>query len=69
MHSLTLVNERTGELALKITHPVPGENPFDHLSRFNYYSLVWVRAGAGTLRVNFSAYAFEAGQLLCFGSY
>jgi AraC-like DNA-binding protein len=69
MSPLTLVNEHSGELALKISHTGPGENPFDHLCRFNYYSLVWVRAGSGTLRADFSEYTFEADLLLCFSPY
>jgi AraC family transcriptional activator of pobA len=69
MLPLTLVNEHSGELALKISHPAVGENPFDHLSRFNYYSLLWVRAGSGTLRADFSEYAFGPNSLLCFSPY
>lgn len=69
MLPLTLINERSGELALKLNHTGPGENPFDHLCRFNYYSLVWVRAGTGTLRADFTEYAFGPGQVLCFGPY
>ena len=69
MLPLTLLNERTGELALKISQTGPGENSFDHLSRFNYYSLVWVRAGSGTLRADFSEYAFAPDHLLCFSPY
>ena len=66
---LTLTNAQTGELALKISHAAPGENPFDHLCRFNYYTLAWVRAGAGTLRADFAEYAFGPSQLLCFSPY
>lgn len=69
MLPLTLINERTGELALKLNRTSAGENHFDHLSRFNYYSLVWVQAGAGTLRVDFAEHAFGPGQVLCFGPY
>lgn len=66
---LTLVNQTTGELALKISHAATGENPFDHLCRFNYYSVLWVRAGTGTLRADFTDHSFGAGQLLCFSPY
>lgn len=66
---LTLVNQTTGELALKISHAAAGENPFDHLSRFNYYSLLWVRAGAARLRADFAEHDVAAGQLLCFSPY
>ena len=66
---LTLTNQQTGELALKISHAAPGENPFDHLCRFNYYSLVWVRAGTGTLRADFAEYPFGPDELLCFSPY
>lgn len=66
---LTLINEQTGELALKISHAEPGHNPFDHLCRFNYYSLLWVRAGTGTLRADFADHAFGPGQVLCFSPY
>lgn len=66
---LTLVNQQTGELALKISHAAPGENPFDHLCRFPYYSLLWVRAGTGTLRANLADYPFGPDQLLCFNPY
>ncbi len=66
---LTLTNDQTGELALKISHAAPGENPFDHLCRFNYYTLLWVRAGAGTLRADFAEYPFGPDELLCFSPY
>ncbi|WP_046242466.1 helix-turn-helix domain-containing protein [Hymenobacter terrenus] len=69
MSPITLINERSGELALKISRTGPGENPFDHLCRFNYYSMVWVRAGHGTLRADFSEYAFAPNSLLCFSPY
>ena len=66
---LTLVNQSTGELALKISHAAPGENPFDHLCRFNYYSVLWVQAGTGTLRADFADHPFGPAQLLCFSPY
>ncbi len=64
----TLVNEQTGDLALKL-YEVCGDNPFDQIQRNNYYSLIWVQQGAGALQVDFSRHTFQGNTLLAFSPY
>ena len=64
----TLLNSQTGNLAFKI-FTIKGSNPFDHIQRLNYYSLVWVNQGKGTLRADFSEYHFKTNSLMAFSTY
>jgi AraC family transcriptional regulator, transcriptional activator of pobA len=64
----TLVNPQNGNLALKI-FSFDGNNHFDHIQRHNYFSLIWVTEGSGTLRADFSEYLFEKNSLLAFAPY
>lgn len=64
----TLLNSQTGNLAFKI-FTIKGSNPFDHIQRLNYYSLVWVNQGKGTLRADFSEYHFKTNSLMAFSPY
>ncbi|MBI2429888.1 MAG: AraC family transcriptional regulator [Ignavibacteriales bacterium] len=64
----TLVNSQSGELAFKIFQ-TDGSNPFDHISRFNYYTIVWITNGCGTLKVDFSQYSFNSNTMMCFSPY
>lgn len=64
----TLVNEQNGNLAFKL-FSFEDNSYFDHLQRNNYYSLIWVTEGSGTLKTDFSEYVFEQDSLFSFTPY
>jgi AraC family transcriptional regulator, transcriptional activator of pobA len=64
----TLINPQNGNLAFKI-FSFEGNCSFDHIQRHNYYSLIWVLEGNGTVRSDFSEYPFEANSLFAFSPY
>ncbi len=67
-NNFTLINPQTGNLAFKIYH-LDKDNPFDHIQRLNYYSLIWIQKGNGTLKADFSEYDFHDNTLLSFSPY
>jgi AraC family transcriptional activator of pobA len=64
----TLVNQQNGNLAFKL-FSFEDNSYFDHLQRNNYYSLIWVIEGSGTLKTDFSEYNFEKNTLFSFTPY
>lgn len=64
----TLINPQTGNLAFKLYH-LENDNPFDHIQRLNYYSLIWIQKGNGVLKADFSEYDFDENMLLSFSPY
>jgi AraC family transcriptional regulator, transcriptional activator of pobA len=66
--SYTLVNPQNGNLAFKV-YKMDNEGHFDHIQRLNYYALIWIRKGKGTLKADFSEYAFSANTLMAFSPY
>jgi AraC family transcriptional regulator, transcriptional activator of pobA len=66
--AFTLVNPQNGNLAFKI-FSFEDNGPFDHLQRLNYYTVLMVTEGEGTLRADFTAYPFAAPALMCFAPY
>ncbi len=66
--SLTLVNPQNGNLAFKLL-PFEGNNHFDHIQRLNYYAMIWVQAGQGTVKTGFSSYQMEDDMLFSFAPY
>lgn len=64
----TLVNPQNGHLAFKI-FGIDGHHYFDHVQRLNYYSIVIIKEGSGTLKVDFSTYAFEQNTMMFFSPY
>jgi len=64
----TLVDEQSGSLAFKmqrfneLTH-------FDHLQRLNYFTLVWIQEGNGTLTCDFNKYDFDNNFMFGFSPY
>lgn len=48
---LTLINPGNGNLAFKVTNFDSGS--FDHIQRFNYYSIVWLQEGTGVFAFRF----------------
>lgn len=67
-NNLTLIDPVTGKLAFKL-FSVEKENPFDHLQRLSYYTLIWVKEGKGNLSADFSEYALEPETLLSFSPF
>lgn len=66
--SYTLVNPQNGNLAFKL-YQFEGKGHFDHIQRLNYYSLIWIRKGNGTLKADFAAYDFSPNTLFCLSLY
>lgn len=64
----TFINSQTGNLAFKLYH-FENENPFDHIQRLNYYSLIWVKRGHGNVKADFSDYDFQKNSLFSFSPY
>jgi len=64
----TLVNQQNGNLAFKL-FSFDDNSYFDHLQRNNYYSLIWIKEGNGTLKADFSEYTFERNSLFSFTPY
>lgn len=67
-NNFTLINPQTGNLAFKIYH-LEKDNPFGHIQRLNYYSLIWIQKGNGTLKADFSEYDFNENMMLAFSPY
>ncbi len=64
----TLVNPQNGNLAFKL-FSFEDNSFFDHIQRQNFFSLIWVKEGAGKLKADFSEYDFEANSLFAFSPY
>lgn len=64
----TLINPQNGNLAFKL-FTFEENSSFDHLQRLNYYSLIWIKKGKGTVKVDFSEYDFTENVLLAFAPY
>lgn len=64
----TLINPQSGHLAFKL-YSFKGDNPFDHVQRMNYYSLIWIRKGSGKIKADFQEYDFPENSLLAFSPY
>jgi AraC family transcriptional regulator, transcriptional activator of pobA len=64
---LTLINLHNGNLAFKVT---PFDNgSFDHIQRYNYYSIVWLKKGTGLLRSDFNEYELRESSMMFFTPY
>ncbi len=66
--AFTLINPQNGNLGFKI-FSFEGTDHFDHIQRFNYYTLILVLEGSGQLKTNFAEYTFNANTLMCFSLY
>ncbi len=67
-NTYTLIEPRTGNLALKICD-FEKENPFDQIQRLNHYSLIWIQKGSGKLNSELHEYEFTENMLLSFSPY
>jgi AraC-like DNA-binding protein len=63
-----IIHPKTNNLDLRI-FTIDGANPFDHLQRLNYYSLVWIKQGTGRVQADFSDYTLSPGRLFAFTPY
>src|SRR5262245_42302387 len=66
--AFTLINPQNGNLAFKFVTFNDGNN-FDHLQRQNYYSLIWVKRGRGSMRADFKEYSLVSDSLFAFSPY
>lgn len=67
-NSFTLVNPQTGNLAFRLFY-FEKSNPFDQIQRLNYYSMIWLKNGMGTVKADFSEYDFKENVLFSFSPY
>ena len=65
---LTLVDPKNGNLAFKI-FPYGDNGHFDHVQRYNYYTVIVNLEGSGKLRSDFSEYDFSGQTMMCFSPY
>lgn len=66
--ALTLVNPQNGNLAFKIFSFTDNRH-FDYLQRNNYFTIIWLKAGKGKIKADFSEHEFEANTLFAFSPY
>ena len=66
--SQTLIDPKTKNLALRI-YSLDNDNPFSEVQRLNHYSLIWVKKGSGTAKVDFAQYEFGDNALFAFSPY
>jgi len=66
--ALTMVDPKNGNLAFKI-FSFSDDNCFDHIQRNNYYTMVMVLTGKGSIKADFSTYAFDGPSLMSFAPY
>jgi len=66
--SHTLINPQNGNLAFKVFDFESNEH-FDHIQRNNYYSLIFVKQGTGTVKANFTSYELKEKSAFSFSPY
>ena len=66
--NFTLLNQQNGKPAFKL-FSFEGNDFFDHLQRNNFFTLIWVTEGAGTVNADFDGHDFEANSLFTFAPY
>jgi AraC family transcriptional activator of pobA len=66
--SFTLTDPQTGEMALKITY-FKDDSLFSSLKRYNYFSMLLLSEGEGSVLRDETRYAFNRDCLLCFSIY
>jgi AraC-like DNA-binding protein len=66
--AFTLTNPQNGDLAFKI-FSFDNNSHFDHLQRHNYYTILLITEGEGTLKANLSEYKFSEKIMCCFTPY
>ena len=66
--SHTIINQQSGDLAFKLLF-FDSNSHFDHLQRNNYFTLIWLTSGEGTLRTVYSKYNLEENSMFAFAPY
>jgi AraC-like DNA-binding protein len=66
--TFTLVDPINGNLAFKL-FSFTGNSHFDHIQRHNYFSVIWIKKGSGSAKVDFSEYGFNGNTIFCFTPY
>ena len=66
--AFTLIDPQNGNLAFKI-FSFEDLSHFDHIQRFNYYTIILVTEGNGILKTNFSDFSFQENTLMSFSLY
>lgn len=66
--TFTLINPLNGNLAFKLS-TFDSKCQFNEIQRLNYFSLIWIQKGRGTVTADFSENPFEAGTLFAFSPY
>ncbi len=64
----TLINEQTGNLAFRL-NTFEDNSQFNQINRYNYYSLIWIRKGSGTAKIDFSEYEFAENTMFAITPY
>lgn len=67
-NNLILVDKNNGNLALKL-FSFEDYSGFDHIQRLNYYSIIWIIEGNGTIKSDFSTYKFGSNSIVAFTPY
>ncbi|WP_319502602.1 helix-turn-helix domain-containing protein [uncultured Draconibacterium sp.] len=67
-NDFTLIDPQTGNQAFKLFR-FEKNNPFADVQRLNYYSMIWLESGGGSVTADFSEYDFGNNVLLSFSPY
>jgi len=61
--AFTLVNQQNGEPAFKL-FSFEDSSCFDTVQRNNFFTLIWVTSGSGSVTADFTDYEFGGEQLV-----
>ena len=64
----TLINPQNGNLAFKL-FSFEDNRHFDHIQRLNYFSIIWIKKGRGTVKADFAEHSFVQDTLFAFTPY
>ena len=67
-NTFTLINPQNGNLAFKL-FSFTDSSHFDRIQRLNYYSIIWLKKGKGSVKADFSEYDFSNDNLFAFAPY
>ena len=66
--SFTILDAQTREMALSITQ-FKDDSLFNSLRKYNYFSMLLISKGKGSVQRDMTRYAFNTDCLLCFAIY
>lgn len=66
--AFTLINQQNGKPAFKL-FSFDDNSFFDHLQRNSFFTLIWVKEGAGRINADFEGYDFGGNSLFTFAPY